>query len=346
MKWQALVLILALALVFETSCKSRSSGLSEQFRVALVLDKGGVDDKSFNASAYHGAKRAESELGVDLKYVEVTDDAQIESTLKAFAKKNYDLILAIGFGQQTAVAKAAQSFPKSRFAIVDALVDLPNVASLMFMENEGSFLAGALASMKTKTHVVGFIGGMDSPLIRRFQLGYEEGAKYYDPKTKVIVNYVGTGGDSWANPTKAKELALSQIRQGADIIYPAAGASGLGVFDAVEETVRKAKGSIEVYAIGVDSNQNAVKPGLILTSMLKRVDVAVFETIKAAKENSWTSGRKYFGLKNFGIDLAIDENNESLLTAEMKANLNRLRMDIQTSKILVTDYYSLLGINK
>jgi basic membrane protein A len=325
------------------ACKPKAQSRDHGFRVALVLDKGGIDDKSFNSSAFEGATRAQKELGIELKHVEVTDDAQIEPTLKTFAKKDFDLVLSIGFSQQTAVKKTAEAFPNKHFAIVDAVVDAPNVASLMFQEHEGSFLAGALAALKSKTNVVGFVGGMDNPLIRRFEVGYREGALKVRPKIKVLVNYVGTSGDAWNNPTKAKELALSQIAQGADIIYHAAGASGLGVFDAVEESAQKRKK--EVYAIGVDSNQNWVKPGLILTSMLKRVDNAVFETIKAAQAGRFVSGRIVFGLQNAGIDLAMDKYNEKLIDSVQLKEISKLRDQIQKSEIQVSDYYKSKGIN-
>lgn len=336
-------ILLCLAIVASgLGCKSSENSSSSTFKVALVLDKGGIDDKSFNASAYAGGKKAESELGIELKHLEVIDDAQIEPTLKTFAKKGFDLIIAVGFSQQTAVKKAAEAFPKSHFAIVDAIVEGSNVASLMFQEHEGSFLAGALAALKSKTGVIGFIGGMDNPLIRRFELGYREGAKHVRPKTKVLVNYVGTGGDSWNNPTKGKELALSQISQNADVIYHAAGASGLGLFDAVEE--RSKKLGKDIYAIGVDSNQNWVKPGLVLSSMLKRVDVAVFDTIRNAKTGAWMGGTKRYGLENLGIDLAIDEFNQKLFDPKLQAEIDSLRKKIQKSEIHVTDYYEKNGI--
>jgi basic membrane protein A len=305
--------------------------------VGLVLDKGGVDDKSFNASAFRGAAKARDELGVELKYVEVSDDAQMEPMLKNFAQKKFDLIIAIGFSQQEAMKRAAEANPGSRFAIVDAFVDQPNVSSLLFKEHEGSFLAGAAAALKSKTGVIGFVGGMDVPMIRRFELGYQEGAKRVNKDIKVISNFVGVTSEAWNNPTKAKELALSQISQKADVIFHAAGASGLGVFDAVEEM---SKGLRKVYAIGVDSNQNWVKPGLILTSMLKRVDVAVFDTIKSAQAQDFKAGQHIFGLPDSGIDLSIDENNKEILDASIISQIEKLKSEIISAKISVPDYYS------
>ncbi|MBN8554999.1 MAG: BMP family ABC transporter substrate-binding protein [Deltaproteobacteria bacterium] len=320
----------------ESTAENKAAGAP--FRVALVLDKGGKDDKSFNASAFLGASRAQKELGIELRDVEVNDDTQVEPTLKNFAKKGYDLVIAIGFTQQEALKKAAEANPNTHFALVDSVVDLPNVASLMFKEHQGSYLAGALAAMKSKSGVIGFIGGMDIPLIRRFELGYREGAKHVKNNIKVIVNYVGVTGEAWNNPTKAKELAVSQMGQKADVIFHAAGASGAGLFDAVEERT-KSKAGENFYAIGVDSNQNWVKPGFVLTSMLKRVDVAVFDTIKAAKEGKFKTGRQDFGLQNAGIDLAMDEHNKALVDDWMKTELDKLKTDIVHSKITVTDYY-------
>lgn len=320
-----------------TACKKNTENTSSEkpaFRVGLVLDKGGVDDKSFNSAAYRGAMVAKNELGVDVREVETTEDAQVEPALKNFAEKKYDLVIGIGFAQKDALKKAASAYPQVKFAIVDADVQLPNVAALMFQEHQGSFLAGALAAMKSKTNVIGFIGGMDIPLIRRFELGYREGAKRVKKDIKILTNYIGVTGDAWNNPTKAKELALSQIHQKADIIFHAAGASGSGLFDAAEES----KG---VLAIGVDSNQNGLKPGFVLTSMLKRVDVAVFETIKAVKEGRFQAGRVDFGLKDSGIDLAMDENNKPLVEDWMLKELDKLKKDILSAKISVSDYYTL-----
>ncbi|MFZ3228817.1 MAG: BMP family ABC transporter substrate-binding protein [Pseudobdellovibrio sp.] len=300
-------------------------------RIGLVLDKGGKDDKSFNTSAYEGAKKAEKELGIELKYVEATDTNSLETLHRNFAQKKYDLIIGIGFAQMDAVKKVAALFPKTHFAIVDGEVSAPNVRSLLFEEHEGSFLVGAAAAIKSTTGTIGFIGGMDIPLIRRFQKGYEAGAKYVNPKAKVINNYIGVTGEAWNNPAKAKEMALSQIGQKADVIFHAAGASGSGVFDAAADK--------KVFAIGVDSNQNWIKPGVVLTSMLKRVDIAVFETIKSIKENKFQSGVMRFGLKDSGVDWALDNNNEKLWPAADKNKLEDIKKLIISGKIKVPDYY-------
>lgn len=300
-------------------------------KVGLVLDKGGKDDKSFNSSAYEGATKAQKELGIELKYVEATDNNSLEVLHRNFAQKKYDLVIGIGFAQMDTVKKVSAQFPQTNFAIVDGEVSAPNVRSLLFEEHEGSFLVGAAAAMKSKTGVVGFIGGMDIPLIRRFQKAYQAGVKYINPKATVITNYIGVTGEAWNNPTKAKEIALTQIGKKADVIFHAAGASGSGLFDAAAEK--------KVYAIGVDSNQNWIKPGTVLTSMLKRVDVAVYETIKAANENKFKSGIVRFGLKDSGVDWSLDKNNESLWDTGEKTKLSEIKKQIIGKKIAVPDYY-------
>ncbi|RZA08061.1 MAG: BMP family ABC transporter substrate-binding protein [Proteobacteria bacterium] len=302
-----------------------------KFRVALILDKGGRDDKSFNSAAYAGGAKARTELGIMLKYVETMDDAAVETTMRSFAAKNYDLIVAIGFSMKDAIAKVAAQFPQAHFVLVDAEAKLPNVRSLLFDEHQGSYLVGAIAGLTSKSDKVGFIGGMDVPLIRRFQLGFEAGVKKVNPKARVINNYVGVMSDAWNNPAKAKELALSQYNQGVDVIFAAAGASNYGLFDAAEEKKR--------LSIGVDSNQNWVKPGFVLTSMLKRVDIAVYDTINEAKSGKFVGGVKTFGLKNQGVDYAVDEFNEKLLSPEVRKKVEALKSEIVAGKIKVPDYY-------
>ncbi len=304
---------------------------AEKLRIGLVLDKGGKEDKSFNSAAYLGATQAEKELGIELKYVEATDVNSIENLHRQFAKKKFDLIIGIGFAQQEAVKKVALQNPNTKFAIVDGEVAAPNVRSLMFEEHQGSFLVGYLAAMKSKTKKVGFVGGMDIPLIRRFAMGFAAGVKYYDKSFATLENYIGITSDSWNNPAKAKELALNQFQQGADIIFVAAGASNSGVFDAAEEK--------KLFAIGVDSNQNWMKPGFILTSMLKRVDKAVYSTIEDLKNSKFSSGIVRYGLKDKGIDYAVDKFNEKLVTPADIKKLDIIKADIIAQKISVPDFY-------
>ncbi len=300
-------------------------------KVGLVLDKGGKDDKSFNTSAYEGAMKAVKELGIELKYVEATDSNSLESLHRNFAQKKYDLIIGIGFAQADAVKKVSLLFPEIHFAIVDGDVQGSNVRALLFQEHEGAFLVGAAAAIKSKTAVIGFIGGMDIPLIRRFQKGYEAGAKHINPKIIVLNNYIGVTGEAWNNPAKAKEIALAQINQKADVIFHAAGASGSGLFDAAADK--------KVFAIGVDSNQNWIKPGTVLTSMLKRVDVAVYDTIKSAVNKNFKAGKIMYGLKDQGIDWALDANNEKLWSVAEQNKLNEIKIGIIKGTITVPDYY-------
>ena len=311
---------------------SRQSALAE-FKVGLVLDRGGKDDKSFNASAYEGAIEARKKLGIYLKYVEPTDDNEFEPLLRAFAQKDYDLIIGIGFVQKETVQKVAAKFPQKHFAIVDAQVDAPNVRSLMFEEHEGAFIVGAIAAMTSKTGKVGFVGGMDVPLIRRFETGYEAGAKKINPQIGVVANFCGVTSEAWNNPPKGKELALAQYDGGADVIFAPAGASGFGVFDAAEERKK--------LAIGVDSNEDWVRPGYILTSMLKRVDLAVFSVIQDAQSGKFTSGLTRFGLASRGVDYSVDQYNEKILPESVRKRADELKAEIIAGKIAVPDYYKI-----
>lgn len=301
------------------------------FKVGLVLDKGGKDDRSFNSAAFEGATKAKKELGIELKYVEAMDQNAFENLHRSFATKGYDLIIGVGFAQTDAIKKIAKQFPDKKFAIVDGEINQPNVRSLLFQEHEGSYLVGAIAALKSTSHKVGFIGGMDIPLIRRFELGYKTGAEKTVPQTKVVSHFIGVTGDAWNNPAKAKELALSQYNSGVDIIFVAAGASGAGVFDAAEEKKK--------LAIGVDSNQNWLKPGFILTSMMKRVDLAVYDTIKLTQNNQFKGEVTRFGLKDAGVDFAIDEHNKNVLPADIISKAQKIKADIISGKIVVPDYY-------
>ena len=302
-----------------------------EFKVGLVLDRGGKDDKSFNASAYQGASLAKTNLGIFLKFTEASDDNAYEPLLRSFARRDFDLIIGIGFAQKEAVKAIAAQFPDKHFAIVDSQVDLPNVRSLLFEEHEGAYVIGAIAAMTTQTGKIGFVGGMDIPLIRRFEMGYEAGAKKINPQINVIANYVGVTSEAWNNPPKGKELAMSQYDSGVDIIFAAAGASGLGVFDAAEEKKK--------FVIGVDSNQDWTKPGLVLTSMLKRVDEAVYTTIAEAQAGKFTAGAKRFGLANKGVDYSYDEFNGKILTDSVRKRADELKAEIIAGKIEVPDYY-------
>jgi basic membrane protein A len=256
-------------------------------KLGIVFDIGGKNDRSFNAAAWDGVRRAERDLPICLHDVEPGNPTSIEPAMRAFAEKNFDLIIGVGFAQGPIMQKVADDYANIKFAIVDGVIfekdgktPKQNVASLVFREHEGSYLVGMIAAQKSKTGVLGFVGGMDIPLIHRFETGYEEGARSVNPNIKVIDNYVGVTDSAWNNPGKGKELALSQINQGADVIFTAAGNSGLGAFDAVEQFGVNQTGEANKFVIGVDSNQNGVKPGFVLTSMVKRVDNAVYDAVK------------------------------------------------------------------
>ncbi len=311
--------------------KNAQTETKSPVKIGLVLDKGGKDDKSFNAAAFKGASQASKDLGIELKTIESPDDSAYEPAMRTLAERGYNLVITVGFSQADALKKISPQFPKTHFAIVDSFVDVPNVASLLFSEHEGSFLVGYIAGLKSKSGVIGFVGGMEVDLIKRFELGYREGVAYANSKAKVISNYAGVTSEAWMNPTKGKELALSQISQGADIIFTAAGATNTGVFDAVEEKHK--------LAIGVDSNQNWVKPGFILTSMLKRVDLAVYDIIKAENSGHFVWGNKYFGLADKGVDYALDQYNDSLIPQDLRKKIENVRAEILTNKIKVSDYY-------
>lgn len=304
---------------------------ADALRVALVLDKGGKDDKSFNAAAFRGATEANQKLGITLKEVEASDDSFFEPAMRSFIAKKYDLIIGIGVAQAETVKKLTKEYPDQKFAIIDSPVQAPNVVAALFEEQEGSYLVGYVAGLKSKSGAVGFVGGMDIPLIRRFEKAYTQGAKAARPGVKVQVNYVGVTSEAWNNPTKGKELAQNQYDRGVDIIFTAAGASNNGVFDAAEATKH--------FAIGCDSNQNWIKPGLILTSMLKRVDTAVYQVIEDTKNGKFKGGVRVFGLKNGGIDWALDQYNEKLFTPEEIKKINAAKAGIIAGKIKVTDYY-------
>ncbi len=297
-------------------------------RVGLVLDKNGKQDRGFNAAADAGMARAAKNFSLTPDVVEASDDSSHETLLRAFAAKGYDLVIALGAARADAVKKVAASFPHVKFAIVDAEVKAPNVRSIVFEEQEGSFLVGAIAGFMTNSGKVGFIGGMDTPLLHRYALGFESGAKQALPSVDLAQDYVGQTSDAWTNPTHAHELAAAQYDAGADIIFTAAGASNLGVFDATEE-----KGK---FAIGV-SNQNGIKPGRILTSMRKRVDIGVFMTCQDLVLGEFSPGVKRYGLSSGGVDFVVDSNNEKILPKSVIERVGKLRSDVISGKIHVPD---------
>jgi len=305
--------------------------------VGVIYDIGGKDDRSFNAAAWQGASRAAKEFPIVLRDVEPGDPTSIEPAVRAFAERGYDLIICVGFVQSPIVDSVAPDYPKLNFAIVDSVIDRPNVASLIFREHEGSYLVGMLAALTAKSGTVGFLGGMDIPLIHKFEVGYEEGARAINPGVHVIQNYVGVTSAAWNDPVKGKELARTQIDKGADVIFTAAGNSGLGAFDAVEQYGKDEHGRARKFVIGVDSDQNWVKPGYVLTSMVKRVDNAVYQTIRNRVEGHSVSGVHVYGLDNDGVGYATDEYNKDLLPPETIRRLDEAKQKIISGQIKVTN---------
>jgi basic membrane protein A len=300
------------------------------FAPAIIFDMGGKFDKSFNQSASDGAAKFKKDTGIEVRDFEVTNAAQREQAMTRFAQRGATIIVAIGFSQASAVEAAAKKFPNVKFAIVDGVVDLPNVQSINFREQESSFLCGMAAALASKSAKVGFVGGMDIPLIRKFAVGYAEGAKFVNPQVEVFQNMTGTTAAAWNDPTKGAELAKSQIGRGADVIFHAAGNTGGGVMQAAKDAGK--------LSIGCDSNQNYMHPGSVLTSAVKRVDVAVYKTMLDAKNGTWKAGPVVLGLSDDGVGYSLDEFNRKLITPEMEAKLNQAKADIIGGKIKVTEY--------
>ena len=333
---RTLLLLLAIIVVSAAigGCRSEpdQAGRSDGIQVGMVFDIGGKGDKSFNDSAYRGLLLAADELGVTFTEFEPGQDADRETGLRKLAQSGYDLIIGVGFLFSDAIRSVAADYPEAKFACVDYDVrpdeELPpNLAGLTFREEEGSFLVGVLAGNFTKTDRIGFIGGMDIPLIHRFEAGYLAGAAYANPRVSTTVAYAGSTPQAFADPAKGKELALLQYGRGVDIIYHASGSTGNGVIEAAKET--------GLYAIGVDSNQNYMAPGRVLTSMVKRVDNAVYMTVKAVVEGTFEGGVREFGLADNGIGYAVDQYNEALLDEGMIALVEEARAAIIAGEISV-----------
>jgi basic membrane protein A len=299
--------------------------VAAQAQPAVIYDMGGKFDKSFNEAAHNGAERWKKEGGKPYLDFEIANEAQREQAMRRMADKGANPIIAIGFSQGSTVEKVSKDYPKLQFAIIDSVVKQPNVESIVFKEQEGSFLVGMMAAMASKTGKVGFIGGMDIPLIRRFACGYEQGAKFANPKAEVTSNMTGTTPAAWNDPTRGAELAKAQFAKGVDVVFAAAGGTGIGVYQAAKDGGK--------FAIGVDSNQNHLQPGTMLTSMVKRVDVAVYN---AAKKTN--PGVTVLGLKEGGVDYALDKHNEKLVNADMKKKVDAAKADIIAGKIKVVDY--------
>ena len=308
-----------------------ASAFAADIKPAIIYDLGGKFDKSFNEAAYNGAEKFKTETGIEYRDFEIQNDAQREQALRKFAEDGNNPIIMAGFSWAAALEKVAVEFPDLQFAIIDMVVDKPNVRSVVYKEHEGSYVVGVLAAMASKSKKVGFVGGMDIPLIRKFGCGYVGGAKAAGA-TDVIQNMTGDTPAAWNDPTKGGEIAKSQIDQGADVVYAAAGGTGVGVLQAAADAGK--------LGIGVDSNQNGLQPGKILTSMVKRVDVAVYNAFMDAKDGKFTAGINNLGLKEDGVGYAMDDNNKDLITEEMKAAAEKAKADIIAGTVQVHDYMS------
>ncbi len=318
------------ALMAGASLLASGAAVAADTKPAVIYDMGGKFDKSFNEGAFHGAEAFKQKTGIAFRDFEIQNDAQREQAMRKFAKDGLSPIVAIGFSQASAMEKVAVEFPKTQFVIVDAVVDKPNVQSILFKEGEGSFLVGMLGAMASKTGKIGFVGGMDIPLIHKFSCGYAQGAKYANPKIEVLQNMTGTTASAWTDPVKGGELAKSQIDRGADVVYHAAGATGVGVLRAAADAGK--------LGIGVDSDQNGLFPGHVLTSMLKHVDVAVNDAFTSSKAGTWKPGIEVLGLKENGVGFAEDSFNKALLTPDMLKAVKAAAADIESGKLVVHDY--------
>jgi basic membrane protein A and related proteins len=296
-----------------------------QAQPAIIFELGGKNDKSFGQSASEGAERWKKETGKPYLEFEIANATQREQAARRFAQKGADPVVGVGFPQASSIEAVAKDFPKQKFAIVDMVVALPNVQSFVYREHEGGFLAGMLAAMASKSGKIGFVGGQDIPLIRKVLCGYEQGAKYANPKVQVISAMTGTTNAAWTDPGRGSELTKAQAAQGADVIMAAAGTTGLGVLQTAKD--------LGLLGVGVDSNQNGLHPGHMLTSLLKRTDVAVYQAFKGVQPGVTT-----LGLKEGGLDLAFDENNAKLVSAEMRKAVDTAKADIIAGKIKVIDY--------
>jgi basic membrane protein A len=341
-----LIILACFSAILFSSCNNKVEAKREgcTIKVGIVFDIGGKNDRSFNAAAWEGVQRAQKDMNICLYDVEPGNPMSIEPAMRAFAERNFDLVIGVGFAQGPIMQKVATDYPNIKFAIVDGVIfeadgktPKSNVASLVFREHEGSYLVGMIAASKNKTGTIGFLGGMDIPLIHKFETGYEEGARSVNPKITILQNYVGVTDSAWNNPGKGKELALGQIDHGADVIFTAAGNSGLGAFDAVEQYGKNPQGEANKFVIGVDSNQNMVKPGFVLTSMVKRVDNAVYDVVKEILEGKFEGGFHVFGLDKDGVAYAMDDNNKALIPPDVIQRVEESKQKIVAGEIKVTD---------
>ena len=296
-------------------------------KIGLVYDIGGRGDLSFCDASYSGAKKAADRWGLELKEITPGQSTDIERVLRQLARLEYDLIIGVGFLFQEPISRAAPEFPDVKFAIVDVAAEGDNVASLVFKAHEGTYLVGAIAALKTETNKIGFIGGMNIPLLHSFEAGYRAGAKAVNPGIQVIANYAGVTPQAFSDPVRGKELALAQYSSGVDVILAAAGATSLGILEAA-----KAK---QKFIIWVDANGNHLAPGRVLTSVIKGVELSVYQTIQSVVEGSFTGGVKVYGLKEGGIEYIVDDDNRALLPEKTIQRVEDLKQQIISGEIVV-----------
>jgi basic membrane protein A len=330
MKFKQLSMTIAAALCVAGSAAGWANAAAGAPKLGIIYDAGGKFDKSFNQSASEGAARFKKETGINVIEAQASSDTQAEQVLRGLARKKLDLIAAIGFSQTQAVQKVAAEFPTVHFVLIDGNAQGKNVNSVLFKEQEGSYLVGVAAAMASKTKNIGFVGGMDIPLIRAFACGYSQGAKAIVPKITIQQNMVGTTSAAWNDPAKGGELARAQFDRGADVVFAVAGGSGMGALQ-----MAKTKGKL---AIGVDSNQNYLHPGTMLTSMVKNVGNVTYDAFMQAKNGQFTSGVTYKGLKEGGVDWALDKDNRAVVSSDIEKRVNAAKADIISGKIKVVDY--------
>ena len=333
----AVLLAIHVAFLFVRPSGAEQAAAQDAINVGIVFDVGGRGDKSFNDGAYLGAERAERELGVRVRFVEPGDGSDREAGLRLLAAEHMDLVIGVGFIFTDDLTQLAKEYPNTAFAGVDYAVSTdkagnpipppPNLAALKFREEQGSFLVGALAALMSKTKKVGFVGGMDFPLIQKFEMGFKAGVKRVCPTCEVVSQYAGITPEAFRNPGKGKELGLSQYQSGVDIIYHASGSTGLGVFEAARQTGK--------LAIGVDADQYQEAPGHILTSMVKRVDAAVFDAIQRVKDHRFQGGIFQFGLAEHGVDYVYDEHNRAMIPDSVRTRVESLRREVIDGRIKV-----------
>jgi len=325
------VIVVAAVIIFNLDMQVEDKKETVSFKPAVVFDMGGKFDKSFNEGVWNGVKKFTEETGIEVMEFEVTNETQREQAMRRMVDKGATVVLGVGFAQADAISKVAADNPDVQFSIIDVgWLDAPNLRQYVFKEHEGSFLVGVAAAKASQTGKVGFVGGQDIGLISRFACGYVGGVKSILPNAEVYENMTGSTPAAWNDPARGAELTRSQIDRGADVVYHAAGGTGVGVIQAAADAGK--------LAIGVDSNQNGLAPGSVLTSMLKRVDVAAYETFMDAKNNAFTSGVQVLGVAEGGVDWALDDNNKSLITADIKSAIDKAKDGILSGDIVVHDF--------